>query len=459
MYFIAVDAGSSYVKTALFNLETNDIVEKVKFASPHKNYNMNERIFEIDGEVFFSVVKESIDDLCRRYAGIEGILFSTQMHGCVLEGKKSGQTVYISWQDSRCLCKMPCSEKSYLEHLTELFPLETMRSTGVEIKPALALCNLYALKSEKEVSFDEGDWELYTLGSWFIRRLTGKNTCHITNAAPTGMADAINGIWRWDIIKKAGLSGIKFPEISDDLKACGEYRYGSCLIPVYPDVGDQQVSVLGCGATTGDVVANIGTAGQIVLISSEFISGPYEIRPYFEGLYNYVISRMPAGRNFDVPVEFIREIGKTFFEKPVSKEYIWDRLQDALTLQDTQGLEGDISFYETPEKLADGKFSHINYYNFTVKNLFSSLLQDLARVYARQTTALTAGKPISGKLFFCGGMAHNHPVIMKAIEKESMLTTVPNDSSDEIWDGLFRLALVCTGRCKDLNETSWRLRS
>jgi sugar (pentulose or hexulose) kinase len=333
-----------------------------------------------------------------------------------------------------------------------------MRNTGVEIKPALALCNLFALKSESNLRFDKSCWELYTLGSWFISRLTGRNICHITNAAPTGMADSVKGAWRWDIIEKAGFSGLKFPEITDDLTVCGEYQFASNFIPVYPDVGDQQVSVLGSGAATGDIVANIATAGQVILINSEFSPGPYEIRPYFEGLYNYVISRMPAGRNFDVPVEFIREIGKRVFEKDVSKEYIWERLKDAMTLQDTQGLEGDISFYETPEKLADGKFSNINYCNLTVNNLFSSLLQDLARVYARQIAVLTSDKSISRKLFFCGGMAHNHPVIMKAVENETSLKAILSVSADEVWNGMFRLALVCTKRCVDLAETRGRLR-
>jgi sugar (pentulose or hexulose) kinase len=457
MYFIAVDLGSSYLKFALLNLDNGEIVEKTKTSPPHKNLHDNERIFEIDGDILFRTVKERIDYYCCHYAGIEGILFSTQMHGCVLEDKISGHTVYISWQDTRCLCMRPGFANSYLEHLAEVFPLDTMRGTGVEIKPALALCNLFALKSEKGLCFDEGCWELYTLGSWFIYRLTGQNICHITNAAPTGMADVVKNTWRCDIIEKAGFSEIKFPKIVDDLKVCGVYRNGSVSIPVYPDVGDQQVSVLGSGATTGDVVANIGTAGQVILINPDFSPGSYEIRPYFEGLYNYVISRMPAGRNFDVPVEFIREIGRTVFDKSVSKEYVWSQLGGALTLQDTQGFEADISFYETPEKLASGNFAYINHYNFTLNNLFSSLLHDLARIYARQISILTTGRTISNRLYFCGGMTHNHPIVMEAVEKETSLKAIPSRSSDEVLDGMFRLALVCTERCKDLEETRGRL--
>ena len=445
------------IKIALFNLATCEIVENAKTASPPKISHANKRIYEIDAEVFFRMVKASIDDFCRRYRPIEGILFSTQMHGCVLEDKNSGRAVYISWQDSRCLCTMPGSHQSYLEHLAERFPQETMQSSGVEIKPALALCNLFALKTELKLCFALGNWELYTLGSWFISRLTGRNICHITNAAPTGMADVVAGHWRRDIIERAGLSGLKFPAIVHDLVACGEYRGQSVSIPVYPDMGDQQVSVLGSGAVAGDLVANIATAGQVILVNSGFAPGAYEIRPYFEGLYNFVISRMPAGRNFDVPVDFIREIGEKFFARTVYREYIWDRLREFLTLQDTQGLTGDVSFYETPEKLAEGEFSHINSYNFTVRNVFSSLLQDLARVYARQLAALTADKSISGKLFFCGGVARNHPAIIKAIAKETPLEAVLSTTTDEVWEGMFRLALVCSRRCQRLDETHGRI--
>ena len=81
------------------------------------------------------------------------------------------------------------------------------------------------------------------------------------------MADITQGVWRKDIIQKAGLDTIKFPEITRELTVCGVYRNGGLAIPVYPDIGDQQAAVLGSMARTGDLVANIATAGQIMLAS------------------------------------------------------------------------------------------------------------------------------------------------------------------------------------------------
>jgi sugar (pentulose or hexulose) kinase len=460
MYFVAVDAGSSYVKAAVFDLETCAVVETAKYASPERTANADNRVFEINAGRLFDIVKISIDDFCGRYNGVKGILFSTQMHGCVLEVPGSAEDVYISWQDSRCLHRMPdragAAGISYLEYLSRVFPPERMRSTGVDIKPALALCNLFAYMYRKDFRVPPGT-ELFTLGSYFIKRLTGNNICHITNAAPLGMVDIAKGIWREDILQEAGFDKIKFPRITRKLEACGTYRSCGADINVYPDIGDQQASVVGSMARTGDLVANIATAGQIILVDDGFHPGAYEARPYFEGGFNNVISRMPAGRNFEVPIDFIQEIGVKVFGVSLNKEDIWKRIRGELTLEDTQGMEADISFYELPHKLAEGKILNINHYNFTLRNFFSSLVRDMAKVYVRYIQTLCEGRPFTGKLIFCGGMARNNPVLIQAVEAVSGLRGVLAGAKDEVYTGMLRLALICTGLSKNLQETEKRM--
>jgi sugar (pentulose or hexulose) kinase len=461
MYFVAVDAGSSYVKAAVFNLETCGIIETARYASPERMPNADNRIFEINANRLFDIVKTSIDYFCSRYKGVEGILFSTQMHGCVLEIPGGAEDVYISWQDSRCLDRMPArpgaTQMSYLEHLARVFPPESMYSTGVGIKPALALCNLFTYMHRRDFQVPP-ETELFTLGSYFIKRLTGHNICHITNAAPLGMVDIAKGIWREDILLGAGLEKIRFPRITRTLEACGIYRYGGADIKVYPDIGDQQASVLGSMARTGDMVANIATAGQIVLVDEKFHpGGAYEVRPYFEGAFNNVVSRMPAGRNFDVPIDFIQEIGVRVFDVALNKEDIWRRVRGEFTLEDTQGMEADISFYELPHKLAEGKLLNINHYNFTLRNLFSSLVRDMAKVYARYIHVLREGSAFTGKLIFCGGMARNNPVLIQAVEAATGLRGVLAGAKDEVYTGMLRLALICAGLSKNLQETEKRM--
>lgn len=75
----------------------------------------------------------------------QGIILSTQMHGFVLSDPDYGPDVYISWQDARCLCPMPGTNGSYLAYLEKLISPDLMRSTGVYLKPALGMCNLFAL--------------------------------------------------------------------------------------------------------------------------------------------------------------------------------------------------------------------------------------------------------------------------------------------------------------------------
>ncbi|MDR1179284.1 MAG: hypothetical protein LBK44_02160 [Spirochaetales bacterium] len=460
MYFVAVDAGSSYVKAAVFDLESCRIVETAKYASPERLPDPDNRIFEMDAGRLFDIVKTSIDGFCSRYAKVVGILFSTQMHGCVFKAPGGTRDIYISWQDSRCLDMMPRSQGeagiSYLDYLARVFPPEIMRSTGVGIKPALALCNLFTCVSRKDERIAPGT-ELFTLGSYFITRLTGNNICHITNAAPLGMVDISQGIWREDILRGAGLDKIRLPRITRELTPCGTYRYNGADINVYPDIGDQQASVLGSMARTGDMVANIATAGQIIFVDDGFHPGNYEVRPYFEGGFNNVVSRMPAGRNFEVPIDFIQETGLKIFGVSLNKEDIWKRVRDELTLEDTQGLEADISFYELPHKLAEGKFLNINHYNFTLRNVFSSLVRDMARVYARYIQVLREGRSFTGRLIFCGGMAQNNPVLLHAVEAAAGLRGVLAGSRDEVYTGMLRLALICAGLSKNLEETEKRM--
>ncbi len=456
MYYIAIDIGSSYIKSVLFHMDEQRIVEKSKYATPTPIPCENKRVFEVDAQQMLALAQKLIEGYCDRYDSIEGVLFSTQMHGCVYSDPSMGRDTYISWQDSRCLCLIPGADESYLQRLEQLFTQREMQNTGVAIKPSLALCNLYSLLHER--NFQIGPQAgVYTLGSYFIAKLTGHNTCHITNAAPMGLVDLTTGLWRTDMIQKAGMGSIAFPKIVQNLDACGVFRYKGAEIPVYPDLGDMQTAVLGCMADAGDMVVNIATAGQVILLQERFTPGDYEVRPFFDGLYCNVVSRMPAGRNLDVQVDYLREAGEKVFGVNISREEVWQRILQDLELHDPQGLRVDSSFYEMPHKLADGSITHINHFNMTISNVFAAMLQDIGRVYKRYIRLLCGSGELQGRLVFSGGAAWNNPLLVAAIEKEAGLPASLSPMRDEVYAGMFRVALVTTGRCPTLHHTKERM--
>ena len=455
MYFIAIDVGSSYIKSVLLNLDERLIVEEAKQATPSKKASPNPRVFEIPMKEIYQTVEGIIAGYCTRYPNVEGVLFSTQMHGCVYSDPAYGEDIYLSWQDTRCLDEKPGTRLSYMEYLRTLFPAERMQSTGVEIKPALALCNLYVLLEERKFQISPAA-TLYTLGSYLIAGLTGRNICHIQNAAPMGMVNLEKAAWRDDILLEAGMGTIAMPEIVTGFESCGTGHIAGTSFAVYPDFGDQQMSVLGCFANAGDMILNIATGAQVILLQQGFRLGKHEIRPFFEETYCNVVSRMPAGRNLDVFMEFFREIAEKVSGTAFTRDEVWSRIQEFMTLEDTQGLQANISTYELPHQLADGSISHITHYNLTLQNTLSALLQDMGRVYARYIGELCGEEGLKGRLIFSGGAALNTPAIMRAIEREIAMVSEPAPLKNEVHAGMFRAAQLCTGRCKSLRETSER---
>jgi hypothetical protein len=414
--------------------------------------NKNPRIFEFNAEEIFAEIDKLISNYCQKNKEIEGLVFSTQMHGCVYFDAVRSMYVYLSWQDTRCLDLIPGASESPLDRLSRLLSPEELIPAGVPIKPALAYANLYAMSCMDPRWKDlYSDMEIFTLGSYMIWRLTGKNFTHISNAAPMGMVDVRKGEWLSGLWKKAGLGGIKCPEIKRELESCGEFERNGMIIKVYPDIGDQQVSILGCGAEEGDVIVNAATAGQVIRVNNAFIPGDYEIRPYFDGMYLDVISRMPAGRSFDVFIDFISDIGRKVFNVSLERGEIWEKIRSNCRIgEDMGGLEGNIGFFDLPSSNAGGALTQIRYSNFTLENVVSALLKHAAELYGmyckkfldREGEDHTQRK---GQLIFCGGLASKWLDFSNTILLTFDATQKSRIVEGESHKGMGRVALMVMG--------------
>ena len=279
MNFIAVDVGSTFIKAAIYDLKYEKVIYTKKYFTPAKAKNPDPHYFEVDAQKIVECIEDIIQNCSGITQDIQGILFSTQQHGCVLHHPEREKDMYISWQDTRCLKINPETQKSYMDEIAELLPPEIMARTGVPVKPALAMCNLYTLFKEEGLS-KEGDIQVYTLGSYIIDKLTGNNCCHITNAAPLGFMNLTNNTWDMDILKRVGLDFLKLPKITSELECLGTYSNGDFSINVYPDLGDVQTSIYGTSAKSGDMIINIGTSGQLILLKSEYDPKAYNPNEY-----------------------------------------------------------------------------------------------------------------------------------------------------------------------------------
>ena len=438
MKYITVDLGSTFIKAGLFDAEANQQIARKKYLTPARKTEKGSMYYENRAEEFVEIVKRIIREFAGMAPDTEGILFSTQQHGCVISHPQLAEDIYISWQDTRCLKAMADTNISYLEELRKRFSRKDMEVNGVYIQPALALCNLYALFEEEKLSRKQ-DTRIDTLGSYIIRKLTGNEICHITNAAPMGFADILINTWRRDMLAEIGLDFIHLPGITKELECCGTYQEGNISVQVFPDVGDVQTSVYGTNAEAGDLVMNIGTSGQLIYLSDRFVPGNYEIRPFYDGNFCNVISCMPGGRNFDVQIDYIRDIGEKIFQVSLKREEIWQQLGSQDGWGETEGLKVDCGFYELPDRLADGSIRHINHENLTLRNVIGATAADFGRVYYKYARILRGAGEFSGKLYFTGGAVLKNRLLQEAIRREFGVEQVVCAQEDEVFGGMQRL--------------------
>lgn len=229
-----------------------------------KKTDLKPPYFEVPVKKIWEIIEDIIKD------ETNGRLFiSVQMHGYILLDKNSVEiTEYISWQDCRSeLVKIPFIMKP---------------ENGVSLKPNLPKAGVYAIKLLQPQIYSNAA-EFCTLGSYIIKKLTGLNKTHITDAAASGFFNVNGKNEKHDLI---------LPDAHLKVKPVGN----TDNIIVYTPVGDQQAAVLGSGADENCYVMNIGTAGQLCCINSSFIKGDFESRPFFEGKTLCTVTNLPGGK-------------------------------------------------------------------------------------------------------------------------------------------------------------------
>lgn len=449
MKYITIDIGSSFIKSALLDIETRCILEQKKVPSPKKSENRDKNCFEIPASQIVDIVKTLTDRYTKQYTQIKGIILSTQMHGFIYVTPDMPD-MYISWQDMRCLNTMESKGQSYMAYLQKTFSKDEMVSSGVYIKPSLGLCNLYALlNSDKNI---RRDGELFTLGSYIIAKLTGNNICHITNAAPLGLTNVVTGDWNMELIDKAGFENMIFPRIAkSDFEVCGTYISNDQRLKIYPDFGDQQTAILGCMVGNRDVVINIATASQVSVTTDHFLPGDYETRPYFEGRYINTISNMPAGRNLDVLIRFIQTVIEQITGTKIEATEVWKAVKN-LTGFAGSSLKVNTEFYPNPRNMHGGGIYEITPGNLDLDNLFSAAFENMGQIYWENIKMLCDGGEKIERLVCAGGVSWKLPQLLKTIGKVTGHKCVLSPVPDEALLGLFRIALVCAGVCTNLED-------
>lgn len=449
MKYIGVDLGSSYVKAVLLDLDQRRILQKDKMPSPARKLDLEPNYYEIPAGKFVDIVKKMIDGYTKKYLDIDGVIISTQMHGFIYQTKER-EDIYISWQDMRCMNFMPEEKCSYLEWMESKISQEEMRNNGVYLKPSLAVCNLFTLLETNHQLPKTG--KLYTIGSYIIHALTGSYVCHISNAAPLGIADVVDNRWDKTLLEKLNLEGIQLPElVKNDYEVCGEYVSNGYRLKVFPDYGDMQVSILGSGIGKGEVVVNVATGAQVIRYDKKFVPGAYEIRPYFDKSYLYTISNMPSGRNLDVLIKFLQESIYRIIGKRPDIQDIWHIIHEEKLTGDPN-LTVETSFYKNPYFKNGGAIKGITHSNLHLNTLFYAAFYDMATTYWHFIKELGAEEKDISRIVCAGGVNWKTPEIRMMLRDVTGKRCELSPIADEAFYGMFLLSLLCSGQCRSIAE-------
>lgn len=425
MNIIAIDIGSTSIKCSTINLNTRSILHKSFYDTPEKEPNENELIYEIDVVKILSIVDSYLNTATSKFS-IKNLYLTTQMHGYVYQSCQD--STYVSWQDKRSLSLV--NNQTILSNIKNNVSSETINSTGIPIKHSAGIFNLYADSILNE-HFDYFG-EMYTLGSYIIKHLCNKNITHISSAAALGIVDIHNKCINSHLLKKLNLESITYPQIVTDTNfICGKVMINGQSLDIYPDFGDQQVSVLGANAEKNQYIFNLATAAQICIISGIPIRGAFEIRPYFDDKYLLTVTNLISGRNIEVISELLLNIVKQLTNKSLSVNEVFDKV----ILQDTS-LTVEPSFFD----VEGGSIINIFDNNFDLNNLISALFNSIIKQY-KQVINVNYEDFKYTEGFFLGGVTSNNPYLVDSIAKNLSISKSTSQIEYDVFNGILKIAL------------------
>ncbi|HAX96283.1 MAG TPA: hypothetical protein DCY35_07165 [Prolixibacteraceae bacterium] len=452
MSFLGIDIGSSYIKAAILDPIHSRLMHSHRRVAPERNPVENPHFFEVEPMHILETVVSILDELLKTAHDVEGILLSTQMHGFVVCTQDAlPVSPYISWQDSRSLLPYcPESPESSIEYLVRNIPRGEQSRTGISLKPKQAVCNLHHWASTHQDLLDRKSSLMFcTLGSFLIHQLTGRNACHITNAAATGFMDLPSGAWNKNIIRIAGCGTLRFPEILPEHSACGYYQGSGVAVPIYPDIGDHQASVYGTAGLDPDkAVLSGGTGGIAARVIEGFTTGEFECRPYFKGKYLSTVTQLPGGRNMDVLMDFIENVGRAIYQVSPDRRELWKAVFRAIAEENGNPSaplpKVNLQFFSTSPGADDGRIAGIRDGNLTVSSLFRGAFDSMADAFASALKVLAIMETPIKQIVLTGGIFRENDYLKKSIEKQTGIQAVFSGLQDEALYGLLRLSQMIT---------------
>lgn len=270
-YLLTFDMGTTSLKACLFDDKLNIIADTSKeyqLSTPAKD------IVELDAEVYWDVVKESVAELLKHSNIDAGEVVSIT---CTTQGEtlipidKDGNVLSpaIVWIDARA------QEQSdfFIERIGHD---EFFKTTGIpEIGPANPICKLKWYKDEKPDVYKNTD-KFLLLEDFLIFKLTGQRVTNLPLIATTGYLNINTNELYDDVFEAAKLDKNKIPKIlrsgtqvsSITEQAANELGISSKAVVTTAGI-DQVCTAIGAGNINEGVVSEVTGTCLVVAATTE----------------------------------------------------------------------------------------------------------------------------------------------------------------------------------------------
>jgi glycerol kinase len=268
-FIISIDAGTTSIRTILFNIKGKPIFSSQK---EFTQYFPKNGWVEHDPDEIWRKTKKTLSDVISKAKKLKGkiltIGITNQRETTILWNKKSGKVVYraIVWQDRRTeeFCKKLRSQNKE----TSFF-----NKTGLLIDPYFSATKVKWILDNVPVAkklMQKNELLFGTVDTFLIWRLTKRqiHATDATNASRTMLYNISTNKWDEGILKLLKIKKSILPEVKD----CSD-DYGSThtsvtgqSIPISGVVGDQQAATIGqCCFEPGSLKSTYGTGAFVLL--------------------------------------------------------------------------------------------------------------------------------------------------------------------------------------------------
>ena len=411
MKALGLDIGTTTISAAVLDREDGSVCDAKTVANQCfiDHGNEWERIQDVDRimEKALAVANEMIDT----WEDIGTIGLTGQMHG-ILYFDEDGNCVspLYTWQDGRGNLKEDGGH-SVVEEIRDICGIWAASGYGL-------VTHIYnrrhGLVPESAVGF-------CTIGDYLGMKLTGrkKPLMHAGMADSTGLFDAQKACYRTDALEKLGMSAdlCMLPEVREDFAKLGEFRGR----PVTAAIGDNQAAFLGsAGFTPNAVLVNMGTGGQISILSDQYFTAPgIEARPFTPGRYLLAGSALCGGRAYAILEKFFRAFAQKI---GAGSEPLYDVLgslaEEGMQLEDPMRAVTTFAGTRVDPSLR-GSISNISEDNFTPASLTWAIMDGMAQELYQMYETIHEGTGITADhLIASGNGLRMNPMLQEMFRKK-----------------------------------------